>query len=124
MGLAIKLIDSEGNIVDKKHLRNMIFKIGEKQYYPENDNIVRINLNDGINEVTKTLTIVMQEDNTTLKVETYYLKISNYAHMIVLLSRIREDEITIPVIVTEDNLTYLIVLMLLLMIITVLLVTY
>lgn len=104
MGLAIKLIDSEGNIVDKKHLRNMMFKVGEKQYYPENDNIVRINLNSGIDEVTKTLTIVMQEDNTTLKVGTYYLKISNYASYDGnYYQELGEDEITIPVIVTEDN---------------------
>ena len=46
----------------------------------------------------------MQEDNTTLKVGTYYLKISNYASYDGnYYQELGEDEITIPVIVTEDN---------------------
>ncbi|MGE5456027.1 MAG: hypothetical protein ACM3O4_02875 [Ignavibacteriales bacterium] len=79
IGLSIKLVDGEGIVVDSIHLKNIIFKIGNNIYHPENDNIVHINLNSGINDVTKTLTIITGDNNTNLEEGTYYFKISNFA---------------------------------------------
>lgn len=60
LGLAIKLIDSKGNIVEKKHLKSMMFKVNDNMYFPDNDGIVRINI---ASNLTKTETI--------LKINTY-----------------------------------------------------
>lgn len=79
IGLSIKLVDGEGIAVDRIHLKNIIFKIGNNIYHPENDNIVHINLNSGINDATKTLTIITGDNNTNLEEGTYYFKISNFA---------------------------------------------
>ncbi|MDD2181668.1 MAG: hypothetical protein PHW32_04805 [Bacilli bacterium] len=104
IGLSIKLVDSEDNIVDKEHLKNIIFKIGENKFYPESDNLVRINLNEGINNVDAHVTIITNKTNNTLKPGTYYFKISNYissdGHY---YSNIGNDEITLPVNVSEDD---------------------
>jgi hypothetical protein len=79
IGLSIKLVDSTGNIIDKEYLKNIIFKVGENTYYPEEDNIVRINLESGIADVSKTLTIITSENNSDLAAGIYYFKINNYA---------------------------------------------
>ena len=79
MGLVIKLTDSQGNTVDKKHLKNFLFKIGNTTYYPESDNTIHINLNSGIADVTKTLTVTTSTNNDDLPEGTYYLKVANYA---------------------------------------------
>lgn len=79
MGLAIRLVDINGNVIDKKYLKNVIFRMGTNEYYPEDDNIVRINLENGIADVTKTISIITYDDNIQLGAGTYYFKISSYA---------------------------------------------
>ncbi len=79
IGLSIKLVNSEGEIIDRSHLKNIIFKVDNNIYHPESDNIVRINLNNGINDVTKNLTIITGDNDTNLEEGTYYFKISNFA---------------------------------------------
>ena len=79
IGLAIRLVDSNGNVVDRKHLKNLMFKIGADNYYPDEDNVVHINLNNGLNSSTKVLTIVTNKGNSNLKEGLYYFKISPYA---------------------------------------------
>lgn len=79
IGLSIKLVDSNGNIVNRDYLKNIIFKVGNDIYYPEEDNIVRINLKSGITDVTKNLTIITYDNNGNLEEGQYYFKISNYA---------------------------------------------
>ena len=69
MGIAIKLVDSEGQIIEQKHFKNMIFKINDERYYPGKDNIVRIALSNEGTNITQTLTIITKEDNVTLKEE-------------------------------------------------------
>lgn len=78
MGLSIKLVDDEGLIVDREHLKNIVFQVGNNIYHPESDNIVHINLNSGINDVTKNLTIITGDNSTNLEEGTYYFKISNF----------------------------------------------
>lgn len=78
IGLSVKLVDSEGNIVEKELLKSILFKIDDITYFPEEDNIVRINLNSGIFDVNKTLKITTFENSGILEEGTYYFKISNY----------------------------------------------
>jgi len=102
IGLSIKLVDSEGAIVDKKHLKNIVFKVGNGIYSPESDNIVHINLNNGINDVTKTLSIITGNNDTGLKEGTYYFKISNFASYDgYYYDELNDIELTIPVEVKE-----------------------
>jgi hypothetical protein len=51
-----------------------VFKIGDSYYYPEEDNVVRINLESSITDITKTLTIITRKNNSNLEDGTYYLK--------------------------------------------------
>lgn len=104
MGIAIKLVDSEGQIIEQKHFKNMIFKINDERYYPGKDNIVRIALSNEGTNITQTLTIITKEDNVTLKEGTYYLKISNYASYDgYLYEELITSEISIPILVMKNN---------------------
>jgi hypothetical protein len=104
IGLSIKMVDSDGNIVDKKYLKNIIFKIGDNTYFPSNDNIVRINLQSGIANVTKTLSIITSDANNSLKKGTYYFKIANYASDDgYYYNELGSNIISVPVNVSDKN---------------------
>lgn len=104
-GLLIKLIDSHGNIIEKSHLKNFIFKIGNTTYYPESDNMIHINLNNGIADVTKTLTVTTYANNDDLLEGTYYLKVSNYTSIDgEYCDELGAQNILIPVNVTRTSL--------------------
>lgn len=106
IGLAIKLVDSNGNIVNDDYLKNIIFRIGDNEYYPEDD-IVHINLGNAINDVSKTLTIVTNQNNSSLKTGTYYFKIYNYvSNDGYYYNELGNTEISIPVTVLNDNIEY------------------
>jgi hypothetical protein len=104
IGLSVKLVDGEGNTIDKEYLKNIIFKIGENIYYPEEDNIVRIDLENGINDISKALTIITSENNSDLAAGTYYFKINNYAsfdgHY---YNELNDTAISIPVKVIDND---------------------
>ena len=76
-GLAIKVLDSNNNIVNKNNLKNIIFKIGDTKYAPDRDNIIRINLNTNTSS-TVTLGITTYDGVTSLLEGTYYIKIYGY----------------------------------------------
>lgn len=109
IGLYIKLVDNNGVIVEKENLKNFIFKVGDNIYYPGDDNIVRINFNDGINDVTKDLTIITYENNSPLKEGTYYFKIYNYiSEDGYYYNTLGTNELSIPVNVnnSSSNISY------------------
>lgn len=98
IGIAIKLIDSENNIVSKEKLKNIKFKIADKEYSPDDDGIVRINLENGLNSVNKTLTIVTYEDEASLNDGNYSFVINSYlAYDGFYTNNYSADNITIPV---------------------------
>lgn len=104
MGLAIKLVDSNNNIINKEYLKNMSFIIDDKSYSPDVDNIIHIDLNNKVNDITKILTINTRESNSTLPKGNYYLKISNYlSNDGYYYDTLSNNEITIPVNVIDDN---------------------
>lgn len=104
IGLVIKLIDYQGNTIDKKHLKNFIFKIGNTTYNPESDNAIHINLNSGITDITKTLTVTTYANNDDLPEGTYYLKVSNYASIDgVYYDNLGMQTVNVPVNVTRTS---------------------
>ncbi len=104
IGLSIKLVDSNGNIVNKNYLKNIMFKVGNNEYQMETDNIVRINLKSGISSVDKTLSIIVSEDNLTLPNGNYYFKISNYvSYDGYYYNNLNNSIITIPAVVTNSK---------------------
>ena len=73
-------------------------------YYPKDDNIVRINLDNGITDVTKVITIITYDDNAQLEEGTYYLKISPYASYDGYYHEDNDNaEISIPVSVLDNT---------------------
>lgn len=71
LGIAIKLVDMEDNIIEKQHLNNIKFQIGEKYYSPDNDGITRINISDSNETTTETLKIISYLSNTKLDIGEY-----------------------------------------------------
>ena len=110
LGLAIRIEDQENNIINSEYLKNIIFKIGDDKYAPDDDNITRINLNTNVsNDVT--LSIVTYDGALRLEDGTYYIKIYGYVSDdgIYYNNNSLTDAITIPLIVannTPQNLNY------------------
>lgn len=104
ISLYIKLVDSIGTIVDKEYFKNVIFKVDNNTYYPSEDNIVRINLNSGIDDVTKVLTITTSEKDGNLVEGSYFFKISSYASYGGYRdAQLSTTELSIPVDVSDNN---------------------
>ena len=102
IGLAIKLVDSENNIIPKEKLKNLRFKIGDKDYSPSDDGLVRINLENGINSTNTTLTIITYEDESNLTDGNYSFVINSYlADDGMYTNNYSTDAITIPVSVSN-----------------------
>jgi len=108
-GLAIKVVDAEGNVINKNNLKNIIFSIGDNKYAPENDNIIRINLNTNTSNIVN-LSITTYDGNLLLDEGTYYIKIYGFAshNGIYYSSDDLTDPITIPLTVQErrENINY------------------
>jgi hypothetical protein len=77
-GIAIKLVDSEGNIIDKKYLKNMEFIVDNKNYSADNDGIVRINMADNLDKVSSSITVITHENDLDLSDGSYSLLIVPY----------------------------------------------
>ncbi len=77
-GLALKMVDSNQTIVNKMHLQNIKFKIGNKYYFMDNDNVVRMDLGVGVGNVNTNLVIETNSANIQLPNGTYTFKIGYY----------------------------------------------
>jgi len=97
IGLSIKMVDSNGNIVDNKYLKNLSFAVGEKKYSPSSDGIVRINLEKGKNDITDNLIIQTFADNSKLESGNYKFIISLYTAYDGIYSTENLKTIEIPV---------------------------
>lgn len=77
-GIAIKLVDDEGTIIDRKYLKNMEFIVDGNNYFANSDGIVRINMSDSLDKVSSSLTIVTHENDLDLSNGNYSLIIVPY----------------------------------------------
>lgn len=101
-GLFIKIEDSNGNIVNRNSLKNIIFKIGDNKYAPAKDNTIRINLNTNTSN-TVNLSIITYDGSINLSEGTYYIKIYGYSSVdgIYYDSNSLTQPITIPLTVSS-----------------------
>ena len=102
LGLAIKVVDSDNHVIESNYLKNIIFKIGDNKYAPDEDDIIRINLNTNTSSVV-TLTIVTYDGRLTLDEGTYYIKIYGYDSYDGIYYTNTTDPITIPLTVSASN---------------------
>ncbi len=102
IGLSIKLVDSQGRIVSREHLKNFTFMIGEDKYVPSSDNIIRINL-DTNTSVDTDLSIITHQGTSKLRDGTYYIKINAYSSIDGLYyDSVIDNGIMIPVVVSKN----------------------
>jgi len=106
VGLSIKFVDSNGNSVDKKYLKNISFMIGDKKYSPFSDGIVRINLENGISDVTDKLIIRTYADNSKIESGNYKFIINLYTSYDGIYSNENLASVEIPVYVGENIYNY------------------
>ena len=109
LGIAIKLVDSNGQIVDKNNLKNVSFKIGEKSYSPDNDGIVRIKLSNIVAKTHSTLRIITYATNSKLETGEYNFIITPYISADGKYSNNYEDSniiIKATTIKTEEDVDY------------------
>ena len=102
LGLAIKLVDSEDKILEKQHLKNISFMVGDKKYAPSSDGIVRINLEEGLKDITDNLIIQTYADNYSLETGDYKFIISLYTAYDGVYSNENLASIEIPVYVGKN----------------------
>lgn len=104
IGLSVKVVDAFGESIDRAYLEKMIFKMNGTVYYPEADDIIRINLQNGISNFSDNLTIQTFENNAMLDKGTYYFKINSYvAYGGVYYDELSSAEISIPLTVSHSN---------------------
>lgn len=97
IGLLIKMVDSNGNVVSKQNLKNILFMLGDKKYSPSYDGIVRINLENGIKDINDNLIIQTYSDNYNLEPGDYKFIINLYSAYDGLYSDESLSSIEIPV---------------------------
>lgn len=79
LGIEISLIDENEEIISKNKLKNVEFKIGNNTYYPDNDGIVRIKLQNGISDLMTSLDIITYKNVSELVSGNYYFRIVSKA---------------------------------------------
>lgn len=103
-GLLIKLYNSDGAVVNKKYLDNMIFEVDGKEYFADNENSIRINLGSVANTTLKTLKIKTKENSSDLANGTYTIKISKYiSDDGYYYDSLYDENIEIPLIVNSET---------------------
>ena len=103
-GLSIKLYDSDGKVVNKKYLENMIFEVDQKEYYANANNEIILNLGNIQPNTTKSLKIKTKTNSSDLEIGTYYLKIKNFiSDDGYNYNSLSENEIVIPIIVNNET---------------------
>ena len=102
-GLILKLVDSENNVLDENYLKNIIFSVDGVDYYPGEDNIIRILLSNNLEKINKTLIVKTHTNTSVLKEGTYYLRIQNLVSYDGLYSDNYYNTLNIPVVVKNGD---------------------
>lgn len=103
IGLAVKMLSEDGEIVEKTYLKNISFKVGNKKYSPSSDGIVRINLNNGLGDMADSLIIQTFNDNSKLEKGNYKFEVYLYTAYDGMYSNESLANIQIPVYVGENT---------------------
>lgn len=104
LGIAIKLIDKDSNVIAKEYLKNIAFKVGDNLYSPDSDGITRIKLSDNLDKVTTTIKIITYLSNTKLDLGDYNFVITPFVAADGKYTNLLESSsINIPVSVTNKK---------------------
>ena len=104
LGIAIKLVDKDDQTINKNHLKNIQFKVGDNLYTPDNDGVVRINLSNKLDKVTTTLKVITYLSNTKLDLGDYNFVITPFvAADGKYSSELSSSSIKVPVTVTNKQ---------------------
>lgn len=102
MGLALKMVDNTGTLIDNYYFKNMIFKVSDEIYSPDSDNILRIPLSEIENfELNVTTSNIV----TDLTPGPYYLKVATYIGESELYGNILSYDISIPITVVSNTIS-------------------
>jgi len=104
IGLMLRLVDDNNTVVDSRYLKNLSFKIGDKNYYPSSDGYVRIDLGNAMFDVVNNLKIGTFVDNSKLKEGNYKFLLSLYVGDDSIYSNDILNTIEIPVVVSNKTL--------------------
>ena len=96
------MVNKDGKVVERQYLKNIVFKLGNKKYSPDNNGIIKINLEKGISDITDSLVIQTYSDNYSLESGDYKFIISLYAAYDGMYSDEDLSSIEIPVYVGEN----------------------
>lgn len=103
-GLIIRLYDQDGVQINKKYLDNMIFELGEKEYFTSSDNSIRIDLGSIANNEVNTLKIKTKENSSNLTNGTYYIKINKFiSDDGYYYENLDSEEVSIPLVVENQS---------------------
>ncbi len=108
-GIAIKVVDSNNKIVSKEHLKEIKFTFNNNSFGIANDNIARINLGSGLNQINGNLVINTTGVNTNLSDGSYKFIISTYTSSDgFFYTKTNNEEITIQARVSNNysNINY------------------
>lgn len=101
LGLELKLLDLNDNVLDRKYLKNISFTIGSNSYSPDKDGVYRIEISSDKNALVDA-SISITEDNVKLEKGTYKINISNIISYDGKHSNIKHNEINIPLTVRDN----------------------
>lgn len=103
LGIAIKVVDENNNIVTRNDLNNISFRVGGIYYYPSNDSITYINLSNNTSNISEELEVVVNSSNSNLTNGNYSLVINGYAsHKNNYSNSFTSDEIIIPLTLKKE----------------------
>ena len=78
LGISVRIVDNNSNKVGREYFSNLRFKVNGNYYSPDNEGVVRIDLNNGILDTDVILTIETYHDTTTYMEGEYYFAINSY----------------------------------------------
>ena len=106
VGLSIKVVDGTGRIISSNSLKNIMFEVDGNVYLPDNDSVIRVNLNTNTT-VSNVLSVITHQGSTSLRDGTYYIKIDPYASYDgKYYDSVLSGSIMVPLIVSSGSVNY------------------
>lgn len=102
IGISVRLIDQDENIVESKYLKTVSFKIEDKTYYPDKNGIIKIPFENGIKNSSKKINVITHDNKSGLKEGTYHFKINTYvSYNKEYYNELESSEISIPAVIAK-----------------------
>lgn len=103
LGLEIKMIDSQNNVVDESYLKNISIMTNDETYYPEKDNKYHIFVSNSFSAGSTVVNVITTQNNSDLEPGTYYMVFTFYASINSKYPEIYGSDVTVPVVIQNDS---------------------